>query len=249
MNKGVGFLFLWLFIGFSVGAQQTPWSRTSEITTGYHAVKESANFGLVFAGANLQYGMRWVQTRTNRLLSYEYDLGVGILFSKDIPALGFYLKPLDGQYLFKVTNRNNSLWLGPTVKAVYSYNLYPDLQSGFDYWFTNFSLGVGAFYTFPYQQAYITLRGNTSLFGMVARQPAERNPHYYELGLNYAFQHLHQNLEFGAVDTYLSTNLEILYIPQQARLSFGYEFLYAGYYEAPAIHMISHHVKLIFHKK
>lgn len=247
MSKGVG--FLWLFIAFSVGAQESPWNRTSDITTGYQVVKESANFGLVFQGVNILYGMRWEQTRTNRLLSYEYDLGVGILLSKDIPALGFYLKPLDGQYLFKVNSRDNPLWLGPTVKVVYSYNLYPDLQSGFDYWFTNFSLGLGASYSFPYQQAFITLRGNTSMFGIVARQPAERNPHFYDLGFNYAIQHLHQNLEFGAVDTYLTSTLEILYLPQQARLSFGYEFSYAGYYKAPAIHLISHHVKLIFRKK
>jgi hypothetical protein len=130
-----------LIFGIS-SAQENFITRHSFLSAGYMQAKESANFGLVFKGPGLNYGMCWNFVNDNRLITYEFEIGAGILFSRDIPALGFYLKPVDLAYMFKIPAGESNLHIGPSLKLEYNYNLYPDLQSGFDYWFTTAGIAL-----------------------------------------------------------------------------------------------------------
>lgn len=229
-------------------AQEKLLTRNSFLTAGLSQVNEDANFGLVFSGPAINYGMTWKSLNEKRLIEYEYELGARILFSREIPALGFYLKPVDLNYLFKFQDKE--LYIGPQLQLEYNYNLYPDLQAGFDYWFTNLSLGINARYSFNYKESSFIVMLNSSLAGFTSRQAAYRNPYFYDIGFNHAIRHLNQNLSFGSVNDFNTTNLEIFWKRRvESRLTFGYCLNYYGYFEKPEITILNHGIKLIISKK
>jgi hypothetical protein len=244
-------LIIFLLLIFTLGkAQDKTFTRNSFFTAGYNQINEDANFGLVFRGPGLNYGMTWNSANEKRSFTYEYELGAGILFSREIPALGFYLKPIDLAYLFKMPIAGESLYLGPIMKMEYNYDLYPDLQSGFDYWFTNLSFGIGALYDFNYKNSSFRIKLNSSVAGFVSRQETNRNPYFYDIGFKYAINHLHQDLYFGSFDDFNVSGLEILCKPDiNSRITFGYFLKYSGYYHDPQITILNQGVKLIISKK
>lgn len=222
-------------------------NRNSFLSTGLIQIKEGANFGLVFKGPEINYGMTWYFVNDARLITYEYELGLETPFTKGIPALGAYLKPVDIAYMFKLPG---SLYTGPSLKFEYQYNLYPDLQSAFDYWFTNFSFGVNTQYDFKYKKSSFRVKLNSSLLGFVSRQPDYRGPYFYDIGFAFAIRHLHQDLRFETVNNYSTSNLEIQWKPKPGYdITFGYELSYSRYSRSPEITLVNHSLKLIFNKK
>lgn len=244
-------LILILLLIFTIGsAQSKSYVRNSFFTAGYNQINEGANFGLIFRGPGLNYGMAWNSVNEKRYLTYEYELGVGILFSRQIPALGFYLKPIDLSYMFKIPLAGENLYLGSILKMEYNYDLYPDLQSGFDYWFTNLSFGIGALYDFNYKKSFFRIKLNSSVAGFISRQEAYRDPYFYDIGFKYAIKHLHQDLYFGSFDDFNVSSLEILYMPDiNPRLTFGYFLKYSGFCNDPGITILNQGVKLIISRK
>ncbi len=231
-------------------AQENPVNRSSFFTAGVLQIKESANFGLVFTGPAVNYGLNREFLKDNRLITYENKFGLGILFSRGIPSLAFYLKPVDLGYLFKVYSGTGNLYIGPSLKLVYDYELYPDLQAGFDYWFTDLSLGLNALYNFSCNNSIFRITVNSSFAGFVSRQPEYRDPYYYDLGFKYAVKHLHQDMEFGSFSRYHSTDLEILWKHKKdSRLALGYVLEYSGYFKAPDFVIINQSIKLVIKKK
>lgn len=244
----ISILFLVYFL--PVSAQGNNVSRYSFFSTGFSQVKDAANFGLVFSGPIVNYGMKWNLINNKRMITYGYELGAGIPFSKNIPALDFYLKPVDLSYMFRFPGLNNRLYIGPTLKFEYIYNFYPQLQSGFGYWFTNFSLGLKAHYAFNFQSSAFQIALSSSLAGFISRQTDYRDPYFYDIGFKYAVRDLHQNLVFGSLDKYNTTDLEILWKPaSESRFTFGYEFRYSGYSGVPEFKKVSHSIKILFSKK
>jgi hypothetical protein len=224
--------------------------KTSFLETGSQQIKERANFGLVFHGPSVNYGMNWKFLNDNRLINIESELGISILFSKSIPGLGFYLKPVDFSYLLKINLRDKPFYVGPSLKLEYNYNLYPDLQAGFDYWFARNYIGVSSSYRIDINQSILLVKFTSSLFGLVSRQPEYRNPYFYDLGIGHAVRHLHQDLTFGSFSRFYSCNLELLLKQRKdSRFNFGYVFEYAGFYKAPQISIVNHSIKLIINKK
>lgn len=247
-SAAISILFLVLFLPGS--GQENANTRYSFFSTGFSQVKEAANFGLVFNGPVINYGMEWNLINEKRMITYGYELGVGIPFSKNIPALDFYLKPVDMAYMFIFPGVNNRFYIGPALKFEYIYDFYPQLQSGFGYWFTNFSLGLKAQYTFNYQSSAFQIALSSSLAGFISRQPDYRDPYFYDIGFKFAVRDLHQNMVFGSFEKYNTTDLEILWKPASAsRFTFGYEFRYSGYSDAPEFKKVSHSIKILFGKK
>jgi hypothetical protein len=244
-------LILLLLLIFTLcSAQNKTFTRNSFFTAGYNQIHEGANFGMVFTGPAINYGMTWNIKNDKRMITCGYELGVGIHFSEKIPALGFYLKPAGIAYMLRIPGLKSSLYLGPALKFEYNYNLYPQLQSGFDYWFTNFSFGLNAQYDFKYRSSSFQIAANSSLAGFISRQPDYRDPYFFDLGLKYALRDLHQDLSFGCLNKYNTINLEILWQPDPgSRFSIGYSFRYSGYYQSPEISMVSHSIKFLIHKK
>lgn len=249
MKKSISLFFL-IFLIISVGkAQEKTNTSQSYFSTGFKQIKESANFGLVFSGANVKYGHYWAKTENNRIFSIENEIGVSIPFSKGIPALDIYLKPAEISYLF-CNNRKNSFAVGPLVKLEYNYTLYPQLQSAFDYWFTNFSMGVNTQYNFTIARQSLSAHLKFTLCGFTSRQPESRNPYFYDIGFKHAIKHLNADFEFSTLNKFNTTDFELSWKPKPAsRISWAYCFNYSGYFEAPKISMISHNIKLTFKPK
>ncbi len=221
----------------------------SHLVTGFKQIKESANFGLVFSGANIKYGHYWAKSENFRILSIENEIGVCIPFSKGIPALDIYLKPAEISYLF-CTSGKNTLAIGPLVKFEYNYTLYPQLQSAFDYWFTNFSLGANSVYNFSIANQPLSARLKFTLCGFTSRQPDYRNPYWYDIGFKHAIKHLNSDFEFSTLNKFNTTDFELLWKPKtSSRITWAYCFNYSGYFETPEISMISHNIKLTFNPK
>jgi hypothetical protein len=221
----------------------------SYFSAGLKQIKESANFGLVFNGANINYGHYWASSKNNRILSIHNEIGVSIPFSKGIPALDVYLKPAEISYLFSSTGKN-IFAVGPLVKFEYNYTLYPQLQSAFDYWFTDFSLGINSRYNFTFAGQLLSAHLKFTLCGFTSRQPDYRNPYWYDIGFKHAIKHLNSDLEFSTLNKYNTTDFELAWKPKPAsRITWAYCFKYSGYYEAPEILIVSNNIKLTFNPK
>ncbi|MHC1774469.1 MAG: hypothetical protein AB9834_03560 [Lentimicrobium sp.] len=241
------FLMILMLSGFSQ-ENSRPWH--SHLSSGLFQVKERANFGLVFKGAGFQYGIGRDFGTKRGTITFGSEVGVSILFSRQIPGLGIYLKPFEAAYLFEIPLKNQHLLVGPSLMLEYNYNMYPDLQSGFDYWFTDISAGLAARYDFRIRKADLQLSLNTSLAGFISRQPDKRDPYFYDIGFKHAVKHLHQDLTFGLAGDYNITSFEIRWKPApDSRLTYAYTLRYSGFYGNPEISMLNHSVKLIFNRK
>lgn len=244
------FFVVGLMLLFSFGeavAQEKKFNRSSFLRVEAQEVKEDANFGLVFRGAGISYGMRWENKTDKKLLFIEYDLGVKFMFSRGIPGIGFYLKPIEVSQMFGVSLKGKRLYFGPFFKAEYNYFLYPDLQAGFDYWLSHFSIGPNLSYSFGCKNSLITLNAGTTILGLTSRQPFIRNPYYYDLGFKHALKHLHQDIRFGSFNRFNSTRIELLWQPNpEKEFGLGYALNFTGYYRAPVFAQFCHSLKLAF---
>ncbi len=231
--------------------QNSEWNKqhSNTIQLGFKQIKENANYGLVFNGPQIAYVHYWESSKNNRVLSIENELGICIPFSKDIPALDIYFKPVEASYLWRTAEKSN-FGVGPLLKFEYNYTLYPQLQSAFDYWFTNFSFGINTFYNFNLGNQSLSARLKFSLCGFISRQSDDRSPYFYDLGFNHAINHLHSNLKFSAIDDYNTSDFELYWNRNSnSRISWAYGFKYVGYFEAPQITYITHYIKIVFHPK
>ena len=216
---------------------------------GIKQIQEAHNTRLVFNGPEAIYGHYWEYSKNSRIFSIENEIGVCIPFSKSIPALDFYFKPAELSYLFRTPGKN-SLAVGPLVKFEYNYTLYPQLQSGFDYWFTNFSLGIKTLYNFNLASQSLSVRLKFSLCGFTSRQPDYRNPYFYDIGVKHAVKHLNSDLEFSTIDKFNSSDFELSWKPKhESRITWAYCFNYSGYFEAPEISIVRHTIRLEFNPK
>jgi hypothetical protein len=216
---------------------------------GFKQIGESANFGLVFSGPEAIYGHYWEYVQNCRILSVESEIGVCIPFSKSIPALDIYFKPAELSYLFQF--RGKTLFAaGPLLKFEYNYTLYPQLQSAFDYWFTNFSFGIKTMYNFKITGHSLSARLNFSICGFTSRQPLYRNPYFYDIGFKHAVKHLNTDLRFSTLEEYNTSNFELHWKSKtNTRITWAYCLEYSGYFKAPEITIVSHSIKLMFNPK
>jgi hypothetical protein len=203
------------------------------------------NYGLVFRGPGIGYAYSAQWQNEKRLLDYEVRFSFSILDTKDILAGSFNVVPVRLDYLFN-TGTENKLCIGPFFVAEYNYELYPDLQSGYSFWFTHFSLGGALNYSFNLQKNLFDLSFHTTLLGITSRQPVYDDPYFFDLSLGYVLRFVHQDLQFGSWGKYNQSELEIRWQPKaESRLAFAYAFQYYGYFDAPKLAMLNQSVKLI----
>jgi len=236
---------LYIFLTLS-GFGQTETIKTTFVKGGISQINESANFGLVFKGVEAGVGMNREYYSERGLLTYSNELTANLLFSHNISGICLYLKPVDLAYRFKLPFAEN-LFAGPSLKLEYNYQLYPDLQAGFDYWFSNINAGAGICYKTIIKQSTFQFLLNTSLLGFTSRQPEVRNPYFYNLGFKHAIKHLHQNADFGWFNTFNTTDFEIKWKPTETcKNSFGYRLSYSAYYSEPKFTKIDQSVVIYF---
>jgi hypothetical protein len=211
-------------------------------------IKEGLNFGLVFSGPQFSYNQDWIWEKENSEWQMGTKIGAGILFSHEIPGICATFIPLEFKYYRKIAGI--PLQLGFYASPEYRYQLYPDLQSGFDYWLSILSIGPSLKYQQAFSNIHLDAELNTSLFGFTSRPDDYRDPYFYDLGFTYAVKHLNSEFQSGSLGTFNRTKLTVAIsskkIPQ---LRIAYQFEYLGYYQEPRYSITGHGISIIFKPK
>ena len=244
MNKTI-LLFTGLILSAGVASSQMTRSHFSSISLNFLQIKEEANHGLVFRGPGLGYAYSSQWQNEKYLIGYEGRIFLEVPFTRGIVAASINFVPVRLDYLFKIGNENN-LCLGPFFTMDYHLESYPDLQSGYSYWFTHYSLGGALNYSFNLRENHFDLAFHTTVLGITSRQPVYDDPYFYDLGLDIILQNVHHDFQPGSFNRYNQSELELRWYPKGfSRLAFAYTFQYYGYFEEPELTILNQSIKLI----
>lgn len=207
-------------------------------------IKESLNLGLVFTGPQIVYAHSWGQANAETSWVLTSEIGAGVVFSRGIMGANIHLMPARWQYKWKVAP---ALFVGTVLAAEYNYQLYPDLQSGFSYWFSCWSAGVAVEYQFQAFDNDWRIAGTTSLLGLTSRPPEARNPYFFDLGFAEAVRYLHQNITFGSVNQFTRTSIELMWKPRTTtNIGISYTADVDVYFLAPRWTTLRQGIKVTF---
>lgn len=238
-------LLLVAAFGTDAACQQIK-SKEQSLSLNFLQVKEGLNYGLVFRGPGLQYGRYWQWENESQIIGYQADGGLCFTESRGIIGFNLHLMPVRASYLRKIGTAKK-LSLGLSITGEYNWQMYPDLQSGYSFWFTHFSLGGMASYPFEAGENRFVLKLHTSLLGITSRPPEERDEYFFDLSFWDVVRFLHQDFQFGSWNSFNQTGLEIKWQPKpSSRLAFAYGLNYYGYYEKPRITLFDQSVGIIF---
>lgn len=244
MNKTLT-IIIGLILSAGIANSQMEKSHFHAVSLNWLQIKEELNYGLVFRGPGLgyAYASQWQNDKTR--IQYEGRITFSTPITRGIIAASMNIVPVRLDYLFKLGN-DNSFCVGPYFTMEYNYEMYPDLQNGYSYWLTHFSLGGALKYSFDVTQHNFDIIFHTTLLGITSRNPVYDDPYFFDLGLGYVLGYLHQDFQFGSLNRYNQSELEIRWQPKSfSRLAFEYAFQYYGYFDEPELTMLNQSVKLI----
>jgi hypothetical protein len=234
-----------LILSAGIASSQMDKSHFHAVTLNFLQIKEELNYGMVFRGLGLGYAYSAQWQNDKNLLGYDARFSFTILDTRDILAPSINVVPVRLDYLFKM-GTNNRFCIGPFFTMEYNFEMYPDLQSGYSFWFTHYSLGGALNYSFNAQKHHFDFIFHTTLLGITSRNPVYDDPYFFDLSLGYVLRFVHQNFQFGTLNRYNQSELEIRWQPKAiSRLAFAYTFQYYGYFNEPNLNMLNQFVKLI----
>ena len=246
MNKRLSSsLVILLCLGNIINSQQI---RTIEnkFSLNHLQINEGMNHGLIFRGPGIGYDfcIRW-ENKT-RIIEYSARFAFSYLEnSRSIGGGNINFIPLNLAYLFK-SNEESQLTIGPHLIADYNYAMYPDLQSGYSFWFTHFSMGLASQYKFNINQNLFRLSLGLALYGFTSRTQEYENPYFFDSSLGYAIKFVNQDLKAGSLNRYNHTEFEFRWQPKsESRIAIAYNLQYYGYIKEPEIIMINQMLKLV----
>jgi hypothetical protein len=220
--------------------------QTHTVSVNWLGIKDQMNYGLVFRGPGIgyAYSARW--ENKDRILAYEGRFSFSMPVTRSIVGGAFNVMPVRFDYLFK-TGADGKVSLGPYAIMEYNYELYPDLQSGYSFWLTQYSLGFVMTGWFNVKKSRIDLSIHQSAFGITSHQPEIDDPYFFDQSFAYAVKFVHQDFQFGSLDRYNQTELEMRWTPKAgSRLAYAYSFQTCAYFKEPALNMINNTIKIIF---
>jgi hypothetical protein len=245
MKRKTALFIAGLFLLPVISRSQETKTHDHSVVVNFLQIKEELNYGLAFKGPGLGYAYSAQWQNEKRILDYEGRFSINFPMTRDILAGSFNVVPVRLDYLFK-TGSENKLCIGPYFIAEYNYETYPDLQSIYSFWFTNFSLGGALKYSFNLKKNLIDISFHTTLLGLTSRNPVYDDPYFGDQSFAYALKFVHQDLTFGSWGRYNQSELEIRWQPNAgSRLAYAYSFQYYGYFDEPSLTMLNQTVKLI----
>lgn len=238
------YIFVFIIVLFT-GELYAQEGRSTFYSTSYLQIKENANYGLVFSGPALDIGMRWEIPSGSHSLLYEYKIGLGLPFSKKIIGLNMSFKPADLSYLWNIWVGKMAMHVGPALRLQYDVQFYPDLQSGYDYWMTNYSTGIRAIASVPFNWGTVSMSLFNSIMGFTSRTTPYGDPYYFDLGFGEVLKDIHSNLKFSGPGSFDNTSVGITCLfKKHSRLSVSYLVDYYGYYGHDKFQMLNHSVSI-----
>lgn len=228
----------------SAGAQNLK-SHNHTVALNIQQIKESLNYGMVFRGPGLgyAYSARWEDEK--RIMEYQGRVSFNVPMTKGIIAASLNVVPARFDYLFK-TGPEGHFSAGPFAILEYNYEFYPDLQSGYSFWLTHYSLGGALAGWFKQGESRIELSLHFTILGLTSRTRPYDDPYFFDAGFGDIIGFLHTDFQFGSLGKYSVDELEIRWTPKAAsRLAWAYAFQYYGYFDDPEFTMLNHCLRLI----
>ena len=244
------FAFFLLLALLPAQAQDFEAARSMNLSLDYQQVKESMNYGLVFSGPQLRFTYRKGWKLAGKNIIYQGALGTGLYETRNILGLNINLKLIDVHYNIYEFIRKISFFAGPWLKSEYNYQLYPDLQSGYSFHFTNYTFGLSLTMLYRSDACHARLQWKNSVAGLISRPPQMRDPYFFDLDFsNYAADQ-HNEFSAGSFGLYNNTEIEIHFVrPQHARVGYAYSFAWFHGATSPAVDFIRHSLSVYFYPK
>jgi hypothetical protein len=244
MKKTILFIIGFILLTGLARSQETN-LQTHTIAVYNLQIKDQMNYGLAFSGPGIGYAYSDQYHNKSRILAYEGRFNFSAPMTRGIIAMAFNVVPLKLDYLFK-TGSEGKVCVGPYLITEYNYQLYPDLQSGYSFWLTHYSLGFALTGWFPVKKSRIDLSLHSTLLGITSRQTEIDDPYFFDLSFGYAMKYVHQDFQFGSWDRYNETELELKWTPKESsRLAYAYSLQILSYAKVPTLTMINNTIKFV----
>ncbi len=215
------------------------------LNTEYAQIKDEFNYGLVFSGPDLELGYTLFRRVNKSVFIYSPALYFGVNFNKGMGVF-WGVKPID-LFLGTVAKESDRVLftIGGYLSDSYSFQQYPELQSGHMFWYTSIETGPKLLLTIPFKNRKLNLSFSNSLAGFTSRPEPGTETYFYSLLFSDFIRNSHSNFTFGSFGTFNHTIFNIhLNRRTERRCSIGYEFEYFGYYREPVVHSINHALTL-----
>jgi len=233
-----------------VFSQEILASRSGFVSAGILQLKETANCGVVFGAPSLGYGRQITREHATWTSMYEFDLGLSTPMTRDILGVNFHLKPVDYFLGLNLPLGALELKLGPSFRLEYNAQYYPDLQSGYDFWLTEISIGLTAMATINTGNLVVDFKVRNSVTGLTCRNEIENDPYFLDLNFFEVLKDVHQNGRAFSPGNYNSTNLEVrIKRNESSRVSLAFCADYAVYRTNPGISLLNQTVRLYINPK
>ena len=202
------------------------------ISTGFLQIKDDFNQGMVFNGAMMNFQYRHSLYFSSVELQYKPKMAIGVPLSKGMMAVNINIAPVDISCLTPVYNSEQHLIkIGLNFATNYSYQSYPDLHAGRLFWFGEIGFSPVMQYKYRWSKSIIGINLQNSILGFASR-PTSYNPYFYSLKFTDFLTNPHKNMQFGSLNKYNHTDLQIEYIPNKLKTSnfaLGMEYIGAYY--------------------
>ncbi|MFY0644675.1 MAG: hypothetical protein JXR19_09450 [Bacteroidia bacterium] len=216
-------------ISGKVSASDSLKTRSIYINPEFHQIKEAANYGLVNQGLNIDFGFKQIQKNSNYLKAFNSELAFGINYAKGL-GMNWTLTPVDLHFAKKIESLKG--FLGAYTSFNYHFQLYPELQSGHLFWFTNHEMGLRYSTTLHIKDKPYSVQVSSSLLGFTSRPKLslEHETLFYDLSFKNIVKSQHSNLKLGLPHKFSHLNLEIQQIKEEKKWTLGYEadFIWIG---------------------
>ena len=212
------------------------------ISAKFTQIQEKFNNDMVFEGPTFSLNYSYQNIDSERALIFSPTLGVSILDNRGILGISVDISPINIYYGYRISNSDDyKLYIGPQLKASYSLQLYPDLQSGLDFWTTNFSLAPNLYFEYPSGEDLLTANIAISALNVTSRPPASRDYYFFSLKVSDFISDLHSNMKFGSINRLFDTSFNLNYYLGKSRTwGIGYRLNYLQYFDDPQIKMLNH---------
>jgi len=246
----LGLIFLLIILSVQIFAQDSFGNRTTYFSAGLVQIKESANYGLVFRGPALNIGMNWNILHGNQIFFYEFQFELAAPMSKGVVGEHTNIKPVEFAYAWQIHSGQFDLKIGPALKMEYKLEYYSDLQSGYNYWLTSYTMGLSAFALVPVKKSTVRLRFFNSLAGFASKNEIYDDPYFFDPGFGEIMKDFHSDFKFVTLGSFNNTSFEVRFkISDSSRMTVSYVFDYCVHMKSPDVKYLNQSIRLNFNSK
>lgn len=221
-------------------------SHSLLFNTSFTQFKDQFNYGLVHSGGNFKFGYQYIKPINKNRLEYNTDLSFGAMYNKGI-GINIGFKAVDLSYHFQIyKNLTDQIYLAPYYSMNYSWQMYPELQSGHMLWMSSFELGAKLSYKSSIDGRNIILSLSSPIIAFTSRPKFQTETYYYSLAFSDFVENVHRDMKLNSQDVFNHIIFSIEHTPEDSKFSYAYNFEYINYNIEPYFKKINHSISLFW---